>query len=329
LYRPAIRDAFQAAWKEKRYWFIALFAGILLTGSIYDVVWRGLNSLSPQASITSTLVPFWAAMTESWAGLTLTDTILGGVGVFLITTFCIVVAFSVFGASCIAQGALVYAMGNRRRGETPGVRAALTVGSRAIWPVATLNLFALAVLWAVRSLISIALVISVTDTTVFSYLIYLTAFVVFVTLAVAVVIIQIFALNAMILQGATLAQAIERGVMILRRHWVISLETAAILFVLSIGAWILTIAVNMLLAIPLFMLSITAAVLNVTVLFWATLYVGILLFILILLAIAGFMIVMHYATWTVMFRRLGEGGAMPKVHRFFRSLFGLTHVPGA
>lgn len=50
LYRPILRSAFQIAWQEKRLWWIALLAGILLTGSVYDIIWRGLNALAPQAS---------------------------------------------------------------------------------------------------------------------------------------------------------------------------------------------------------------------------------------------------------------------------------------
>lgn len=328
LYRPVLREAFAMAWREKRYWWVALLAGMLLTGSLYDVVWKGLNSLAPQASISSTVGPLWANAVDAWGGLSITDTIIGAIDVFLLSAFSIIIALSLFGIASIAQAALVYGLGHGRKDRSPKVRDALTVGARAVWPIMVLNIFTLAVLWAMRALIGIALSFSVIQTTTLSYLIYLIAFVAFIALALGTVVIQIFALNAMILQGATLAQAIERGFLVLRRHWVISAETACILFVISVGAWILTVAVNMLMSVPLFMIAMIAVFLNSSILFWATLYIGILMFFFIMLAIAAFVIELHYATWVLLWKRLGEGGVLPKVHRWFRSLLGITHVPG-
>jgi hypothetical protein len=328
LYRPVLREAFATAWREKRFWWVALLAGMIMTGSLYDVLWKGLNSLAPQGSVSATFAGLWGNAVTAWGGLSITDTVIGAIDVFLLSSFSIIMAVAVFGIASIAQGALVYGLGHMRRARPPRVKDSLTVGARAVWPIMVLNIFALSVLWAMRALIAIALSFTVSDTTAASYLLYLAAFVAFIALAGATVIVQIFALNAMILQGATLAQAIERGVMVFRRHWVISVETAAILFVISVGAWILTVALNMLMSVPLFMIAMIAVFLNSGLLFWATLYIGILLFFAIMLAIAGFVIELHYATWVILWKRLGEGGVLPKVHRWFRSLLGIAHVPG-
>ncbi len=329
LYRPILRSAFQIAWQEKRLWWIALLAGILLTGSVYDIIWRGLNALAPQASLSSILAQLWQVAAQSWPALSVSDTIFGAINVFLITGLFLILAFAVFAASVIAQGSLVYAIGHLKKGRKVLLKDALTVGARALWPVLVLNILALSVLWATRALIGMALSFVVLNTTSFAYLFYLLAFVVFVVISIAAVIIQLFALNAMILQGATLAQGIERGYHLMKRHWVITAETAAILFLISIGSWILVIAVNMLLSIPLFMLLITAVYLKSTILYWVTLYATIAAFILITLAVGGFVVALHYAAWTLMYRRLGEGGVLPKLHRLVRAFTHAHHVPGA
>ena len=328
-YRPVLRNAFHAAWEEKRYWWVALLAGMTLTGSVYDVGWRMMNAFAVPSIPGGVWNSFWIKAAAAWPKLSLTDTIIGGMKVFQITAFFLIILFACFAASMIAQGALVYAMGAKRSGRSPGVKEALTVGARALWPVLVLNVFVMLVLMATRGLIAIALSGVVSNTTALSYLAYILAFIAFVIVSVVVIMIQIFALNAMILQGSTLAQALERGAELLAEHWIVAVETAALLFVITVGASVLIVALNMVVGLPLFMLLILAAILQSRVLLALTLYVAVALFILSALAVGGFLIQLHYATWTFLYRKLGEGGVLPKIHRWVRWLTHGYHVPGA
>lgn len=329
LYRPVLRDAFRAAWEEKHYWWVALLAGLTLTGSVYDVGWRLMNAGAVPAIPRAVWGALWQRAVSVWSGFSLTDTILGGLKVFQLTAFFLIALGAVFVFSVIAQGALVYALGARHRGRSPKVKEALTVGARALWPVLVLNLFVVAILLAARGLLAIALSGAITNTTALAYLAYIVAFLAFAIISAAAVMLQVFALNAMLLQGATLVQALERGASLLAKHWVVAVEATALLFVITLGASFLAIAVNMLLGVPLFMLLILATVLQSKALLWLTLYTAVTLFVAVMLALGGCLIQLHYAAWTSLFRRFGEGGVIPKIHRWVRWLTHGYHVPGA
>jgi hypothetical protein len=329
IYRPILREAFELSWKEKRLWLISAIAGILLTGSVYDVVLRGATAVSPERSILGTIIPLWGRLVESWPTLTISDLIFGSLNALLITGFFLIIVFAVFSASVIAQGTIVYAIGARRRGRVPAFRDALTVGARALWPILVLNIIALAVLFATRGLIAVVHTILLSNIGSLMFLLYVASFIIFVVVGGITIIIQIFALNAMILQGATLAQGIERGIELFNRHWVIAVETVSILFIISIGASIFTIALLMVLTVPYFIIALTALALNSGLLWSIVTIIFFFLSFFIVLMIFGYIVQLHYTTWTLMYRKLGEGGVLPKLHRIARAFIHRTHVPGS
>ncbi len=318
IYRPILREAFTLSWKEKRLWLLSAIAGILLTGSIHDVVYKAATAVGPERSFFSVLIPIWSGLVESWPSLTASDLIFGSLNVLLFVGFVLIILFAIFAASVIAQGTIVYAIGARRRGRIPAFRDALTVGARALWPVLVLNIIALAVLFTTRGLIAMVHTALLSNIGSFLFLLYLVSFILFVVVGGVTVIIQIFALNAMILQGATLAQGIERGIEIFYRHWVVAIETIAILFIVSVGASILTIALLMVLTVPYFIISLTAIALG-SGLLWSIVTILFFLFsFLLILFIFGYLVQLHYTAWTLMYRKLGEGGVLPKLHRIAR-----------
>ena len=329
IYRHVLRDAFTNAWQAKRAWPIALVAGILLSGSVYDVLYRLLNALSPQLSLGSLLGFFGKKAITNWSQFSLTDLILDGIQAFQLSAFLIIIAFAIAGLSVICQGALVFMLANKRGEKQPKIKEALTVGAHAFWHVFVLNMLAILVVWATRTILVVTLAITTEAGTVGSAALYMVAFIVFALVAIAAVIIQIFALHAMILQGATLMQSLERAGRLLQEHWVITVETAALLFVISIGAGILIAATALVFAIPLFIILMAGTILGITSLLSAALYVGITAFIVAILLIAAYLVTLQYATWTLLYQRLGEGGALPKVHRWFRQLVHGFHVPGS
>ncbi|MFA5129856.1 MAG: hypothetical protein WC477_02935 [Patescibacteria group bacterium] len=328
VYRVVLKDAFVFTWREKKLWIFATIAGFLLTGSLYDVVWSKLNALGAQGSIVTTFAPFLAQAQNTWSHLSVTQLIFGSLNVFLLTAFLLILIFAVYSASVIAQSALVYSVGSKKN-EAPPIREALMVGARAMWPVFALNIIASAVLMALRSLVAIILAFVSTNPGSGSFYAYIFAFVFFTAVAIAVVIVHIFALNAMILQGATLAQSIERGITLLSRHWLVATETGAILFLISVAGYIAIIIGGLLLAIPYGILLFTAALIKSGFIFAAVTVVFLALFLVLTIAIFGFIVLLNYASWTYLFRRFGEGGVVPKLHRLVRSFTHQTKVPGA
>ena len=329
IYRPILRDALTFAWKEKRFWIVGLLAGILMTGSVFDVIWRSINSLASQASVVGVALPFWQKAVGTWSHLSIVYLIIGSLQTLIVTGFFLLIIFAVFSISVIAQSTLIHAIGMSRRGKKLVFGDSMRVGARALWPVLVLNIISLATLLACRSLIAIALAFTLQVSSVLTFSLYLLAFILFTLLSVSTFIVQIFATNAMILQGATLAQAITRGIDILKRHWITAAEVAAILFLISFGLFALAITGGLILSIPFIIFLFISSMIGSGALFVFVTILFLAIYIAFLLAAVGFSVILQYATWTSMFRAFGEGGILPKLHRIARAFIHQSDIPGA
>jgi hypothetical protein len=328
IYRPIVREAFLFSWKEKRLWIIAIIAGMLMTGSVFDVILRSADSLATESSLLGVIIPFWHQTIGTWSHFSIADLIVGSLQVMVTTGFFLLFVFTFFCASVIAQGTIVHAIGSSRRGKNILLTDSLRIGSRSLWPVFVLNLISLAMLLACRSLIAIAFTFSLQVSSGFSFFVYLVCFIAFTLLALATFIVQIFATNAMILQGATLAQAVTRGIEILKRHWITSAEVTALLFLISIGLLAMTVAGGMLLSVPFVICFAVSIFAGSQALFVFVTILFLILYLILCIISAGFTILLHYSVWTSLFRAFGEGGVLPKIHRIARAFTHQSDIPG-
>ncbi|MCI0479545.1 hypothetical protein L0Y59_03290, partial [Candidatus Uhrbacteria bacterium] len=170
------------------------------------------------------------------------------------------------------------------------------------------------------------LFLALDTTTATTYLMYLVSFIVFIPIAFLLAILQVFALNALILQGAHIGDALRRGYLLLKRNWVTVVETAVLQAILSIGVWLLFLALFMFVMIPVFAFIVTSAILQSVPLFTFSLVVGSLLFVCGAVVAAAFTVQLQYATWTYLYRALGEGGVVPKIHRVVRGITGFFSI---
>ena len=328
IYRTVVRDAIRTAWHNRRFWPLAFFSAILMTGGTYDVMLRAINIMTEQTPFMSQSASIQLASAAN------TGSVFQNLPTFLAFTsglqamfviVLILIALAVL--SCVSQGGLVYAIGASHRGTTPTLRDAIRVGGGAFWPIAALNAAGLLTVWAVRFIGILPLQLALQAMTKTSWLVYLISAIVMFVLLFAVSTIQIFALNAMVLQGAPVQDAVIRGYKMFSKHWVICVETALMLGVLAVFASVVFVGVYFVVAIPLLATVLAAGLLQSTLLLYGAMGLGLALLIVSALVATAFVTQAQYASWTFIYRRLGEGGALPKLHRLARLLTGNYSVP--
>ncbi len=315
VYRDVLANAFRAAWKDWRYWPLAFLASLLLTAGSYDVLWKAVLSIHQQG--TALLYP------QNQLRVDLLFSSPYGLQVVL---FVSLLFLAVAALSCMAQGGLVYALGGAKRGKRPTLKAAFLFGGSAFWPLAALNALVFASLWVLRFLVALPLFLALQQTTALTWLLYIVSFLSFLALSFVVSIVHIFALNAMLLQGASVSAALTRGYAVFKQNWMVTLETAALLFCLASALSLAAVGIFFILMIPFLAAVILAGVLHSKILLAVTLGVLLALFLVGLFVLAAFIIQFQYATWTYLYRRLGEGGVLPKLQRWMRALVGSTTV---
>lgn len=326
VYREVLAHAIRTAWRERRYWPLALFASLLLTAGSYDILLRAVDAISTQSLIfthSSNVASAWVILQRS-----INDTdvfsMLAGIQLLLVVT---ILLLGILIVSCVSQAGLVFALGAVKRGDHPTLTEAIRVGGGAFWPVAALNALALTTLWILRFLAAFPLFLALERQTAGAWFIYFLAFLLFLWLSFVVTVIHIFTLNALLLQGTPIAEGILRSYTLFKKNWIVVIETASVLFVIAIALGAAAVILFFIALIPLFAIMLAAAAAHASALLAGMIGIALALAALGLLAFASFLTQLQYATWIFLYRRLGEGGVIPKLHRWIRALFGTTTVP--
>lgn len=326
VYRDVLKHALLTAWRDRRYWPLAFFASVLLTGSSYDMMLRSLDSITSGTLDFGgkTLPSFGPAMHAISINM---SNMLNALFALQAAAVIAVVILAFLAVSCMAQGGLVYALGATIRGKRPALGTAFSVGGSAFWPVAAINALAIALVWMLRFLVAFALYLAIHTPGHLTTALYAVSFFLFVPLMFLILIVQVFSLNAMILQGAPVAEAVQRSYQLFKKHWVTILETAGILFLMTICLGVLSAGLIFVGLVPLLLIILLAAFLKSQLLLSISLGVALALLLIGAFCVAAFTTQLQYATWSSLYRKLGEGGVVPKIHRWVRGLMGTFSVP--
>lgn len=324
VYREVIPQALKISWRNPLLWIFGIFAAVLNTGGSLDVIWKFWDSVQTQGSdlfIGDLAVNIW--QTASMGGFSALPFLQALLALVVLT----VILLAVGAFSCISQGVIIHSIGNCKNGKCEQIKNGLTIAGRVLVPVAVLNLLILASVWLVRFFISLPLAIALGRESYLFTAVYLVSFIAFFIVAMVLSVMQIYALNAMFLQGATLAQAFRRAWLILKEHWLVTLETALIQAALMLVLAIASFVAILILSFPSGVLYVLAIMLNSLPLFYISFGLFLGLIIVSLTVLTGFLVTFQYAIWTLMFHKFGEGGVVPKIHRLIRSLTKKTAVP--
>lgn len=324
VYREVLPQALKIAWRNPLLWIFGIFAAILNSGGALDACWKFFNSIQNNGSeifIGQTAVQIWKV---GWIGgfhlLPFFQALLAVVSLTVI--FLAVLAFA-----CISQGVIIQSVSSGKDGSLGRIKKALTVSGRALLPIAVLNIIIVASIWLTRFLVSLPLAMVLGNESGLRLAIYLVSFIVFFVLAFFLSILQIYALNAMMSQGASLAQSFSRAWLVMKQHWLVTIETAILQAVAILVATIAALIVLMIMIFPPAVLYVLALFRQNFALFQLSSGVFVAITTIFLVVFTGFTVTFQYALWTLMYRKFGEGGVLPKLHRLFRFATNNTKVP--
>jgi hypothetical protein len=320
IYREVLKQAFEASWRDRRFWLLAFPTFFLSSAGVYELAWKSVESSTDKTAILS------QAGFLGEVGRTFLDTLMAS-GSFLnivlgFQAFLIVgiIAFSLLGLACIAQGGLIYAIGARRRELPPTLGDAIKIGAACFWPLFSVNTLVIVIMWMLRFLAALPLVYVLNNFSQLNWILYLVTFAIFVGFQFFVSILQVFALNAIVLQGASVVDAISRAYQMFKKHWLVSIETAAILILVAMVISIGFFGVVSVLLLPLLLLALTAITLQSATMLGFSFTIGTAFMLITMGCTLAFLTQFQYATWTYLYRRLGEGGALPKIQRWFYTI---------
>ena len=310
LYREIVRDALHLAWKEKRLWPFALLAGFIQLGGIYDTLLLRLRGLAERTTelANPTLPGLWQQIHQSL----FLDKLMAFQGLALFSLIMIAVCV----LSLVAQGTLVLGIDAHGARVKPTLKELIRESAHRLIPLLAVNVVGVGAIWMVGFFTAIPLAQSLVNPSVMNVFAYLSLFTLLVAATVIFTSWHMLALNALLLEELTFAEAFTHAWRMLKHAWLTVFETAILLVATSMALYLVILLIALLINIPAFLL-LTASVLLAVPKAYFFLRILISATFLILLAVAGlYTITFQYATWNCLYERIAEGTAHAKLHRF-------------
>ena len=319
FYREVVPASFKTAWHERWMWPWAIFASAIVSGGLFDVAAnifqsvRGTGSLLLTPAIFQTVQGWMREFTVNPANgayniANIFVTVLVSVGVFLLT--------------CVAQGVLVYGHGGRAVGKDSLSKTAVKSGTKHLWQIVALSLITGLFAWIIRFALLVPYVLSQRTPSVILTLVSVAGALIYLGLTVLLIATHIFALNAIVQQGARVAEAIVRAWDMARREWLHLIELGFVLWLINALAITAAVLAFGVMGVPIFLVMVAAAMLSNPAVLYAAYLFGGALFIAIMFTTAAITVSFQYGVWHNLFLRLGEGGLSPKIHRLVRWFMG-------
>jgi len=322
FYRHILADAWKAVRRNKALWLLGFFVSFLGNGGVYELLIQGTGRLGLDQDFGGLfglgMIPGEGSIGEA----------LASVGAQSIVVF-LLIALTVLGLAAVAvwvvvsaQGGLIAGARDAERGRMTSFGSLFAAGNEVALPLFLLNLFSrLAVMSFFYLLLSLT-VLYLADANVWSSFSYLAGFVILIPLTLIIGFVTIYAACYVTLQRLPFVAAIESAVALFRKYWLISIETALVLFGVNLLAAVGIAAATTLAGIVLLPLLVGASLVEGGGAVALIIGLAGLAAVVFLAVIGGLLAAFQYAVWVHLFTKLhqrGHGGKS-KIARWFERL---------
>lgn len=322
FYRHILADAWKAVRKNKALWLLGFFVSFLGNGGVYELLIQGTGRLGLDENFGQA---FSLSMLPGGGDL---GAALAAAGTQSIVIF-LLVALTVLGLAAVAvwvivsaQGGLIAGARDADRGRKTTFGSLFAAGNEVAWPLFMLNAFSRLAIMAVFYLLLSLTILYLADANLWSSFSYLAGFVLLIPLTLVIGFVTIYAACYVTIQRLPLVAAIESAVALFRTYWLISLETALVLFVVNLLAALGIGAAAVIAGVILLPILIGAAVVQGGAAVGFIIALAGLIAVVLLAVIGGILAAFQYAVWVHLFTKLhqrGHGGKS-KLARWFEKL---------
>ncbi|NQV90093.1 hypothetical protein HQ487_01650 [Candidatus Uhrbacteria bacterium] len=294
LYRPFLRDACRLTWQRKSLWIFGIFAALISTGGVVDMVWQSLQKVQRAESLLHSL------MNHSFIGYDIAASYmaqlntLGSQRTSLIVIAATLAGVALLVISILSQGALILGIRSKKPEDPYILRN--NAASR-FWPlflVGTLNKILTGIFMLLMTLP--LLLISVSSAPAYGALFFV-LLVIFIAASIILNIIYIFTLIDIMESDVPVLQAIHTSIRLFLKQWIAAFEYGALLFLLVIGGTCLFVLFLALLLVPYSILFSVIILSGSSALFLTFNILSIFVLIAFVLMFGGACVTFQYSAW--------------------------------
>jgi hypothetical protein len=132
--------------------------------------------------------------------------------------------------------------------------------------------------------------------------------------------VAFFAAMGIVRHKQGLAESIRDASQLVARHWLVVLETSALVFLADIVATFAIAAGVTVLTVPFFVLFLGALATKSAIVFWLVLTVYLVIVVGAILVAASAVVTFHYAVWALLAERIRTGDVSAKLVRAYHAM---------
>lgn len=314
FYRDIIRDAAQIARRNKYLWWFGLFTLFLGgKGVEFELFFSDARLLGESISPFSAAfwkMQTWEVMQQNLLGVT------GGPWPFLLITLVLVLVLVIL--VVISQGALIDATAKINQGLSYSLTQGMEAGKNKFGGLFLVNLIGKVWQYVLITLVG-GVIFFISPSHSAASLVYsVFLFLVIVPLAMIVSMLMKYAQVEVMVYEARVGEAWRGAWGVFRKHWLVSIEMAALMFLLYFAIGVIAILVAAVVTLPVLLFLLAGTVVfqsyALVALFVYIFYLAVLVA---LVISALFFATMNYSAWTLLYMQLRGtvGRIRPKTER--------------
>lgn len=322
FYRHILMDAWKVVRKHRSLWLLGFFVSFLGNGGVYELLVQGTGRLGLSDDfggyLALGLLPNQGRLGEALANLGASNVVM-----LLLVGLTVLALVLIAGWVVVsAQGGLIAGVRDADRGRKTTFGSLFAAGNEVFLPLLALNVLSRLAMMAFFYLLLSLTVLYLTGANVWSVLSYLAGFVLLVPITLIIGFVTIYAACYITLQRMSFVEAVEAAIALFRKYWLISLETALILFGVNLLAAFGIGAVTAAAGIAILPFIVGASLLKSGLAVAIVTAVAGALAVLFLAFVGSGLAAFQYSVWTLLFNKLhqrGHGG-ISKLARWFARL---------
>ncbi|MFC1788145.1 hypothetical protein ACFLZY_02915 [Patescibacteria group bacterium] len=300
LYRSLLKDAWRLTWQRKQFWVFGLFAAVISSGGVVDVLFRSFKRIETGRNLFENILNGSFIGYEIFGQYVQQLQLLDVGRVSITAALALIIIIGILFAAVVSQGALIIGLSKR---QILTLKQAWQKGLSFFWPIFGLNILIKALSIIMIILSTLPLVLFITRATYQDALLFFALFLIFFPLVIIISIVSMIALIDIIKSKSHALDAIHTGLIYFKRHWLVTFELGVILFFITTIAGFLMFLILLLLSLPYTVLLVLTTITASHTLFILINALAFLLTVILILIFIALAATFQHACWLIFYER--------------------------
>jgi hypothetical protein len=317
LYRDIFKRAFFITLHNRFLWIFGFFATFLGLGSIYELV---INTSLQNSALFLNLN--YKLSGAALSGLLISANIdkvkiLNLVLLFGAALLCLALLAAFVWLAISSLGSLIVAAKNLDAKKKIDFTKSFKKAKEKFWKLLSINLAGKILIFAFLFITGWLFSLILLNSSLAKALLFFAVYLILVAVSLAISFLTIYASCFAALKTDGVKKSIINAWRLFKDNWVVSAESAVIMFLLNLAVKIILFIALVIFSIP-FMLFLVIFYYSAAVVAPAILIgIWILFLVLFMILIGSFFSAFQIVAWTLIFDRISKGGVLSKLHRIF------------